>query len=302
MFKTYGKLAIGVDLGGTNIRAGIVTVDGELLVQERIQTPSQDGHLAPPDILIDAIYKCVYPLLSQGDILGVGIGCGGQFNPHTGMMLGINTDHPLFVDIPFAKMLEEKLSCPVYVDNDVKAAAYAELKCGAGRNYQQIICVAVGTFIGGALIIDGQVVNGASGLTGHLGQIMDFREGTYIEDIAGGVPMGKRAIQQGLLTKSQTTEDIFRMARNGNNNAQQFINHTAESLGIALAGLAHFIQPEVILVGGSVGIQPEYLDAINQALTARLMSNWQSIRAIPMQLGTNAGQIGAGLRVFNEIR
>ena len=301
MFAKHDKVAIGVDLGGTNIRAAVVTPNGEILSQKHSATPAEEGRLAPPDILIDAICDCVTPFINQENIVGVGIGSGGQFNPQTGMMLGVHTGHPEFINVPFVTMLEKKLSCPVFVDNDVKAAAYAELKYGAGCDYQHIICVAIGTFIGGALIIDGQVVNGGNGLAGHLGQLTDFKTGTYIEDVAGGVPMGKHAIQQGILTQNQTTEDLFQMARAGNNNAQKFIQTTGETLGVALAGLAHFIQPEVILVGGSVGIQPEYLDAINSGLAKTLMANWQSIKAIPMQLGTNAAQIGAGIRVFDEI-
>lgn len=302
MYARHDKVTIGVDLGGTNIRAAIVTANGEILSQKHRATPAEEGRLAPPDTLIDAIYACVTPLINQEKVLGVGIGSGGQFNPQTGVMLGVHTGHPEFINVPFAEKLEKRLSCPVFVDNDVKAAAYAELKCGAGQKYKNIICVAVGTFIGGALIIDGQLVNGTNGLAGHLGQLTDFNTGTYIEDIAGGVPMGKQALQEGILIQNQTTEDLFQIARAGNNKAQKFIQHVGETLGIALAGLAHFIQPDVILMGGSVGIQPEYLDAVNFGLARTLMANWQSIKAIPMQLGTNAAQIGAGLRVFDEIR
>jgi len=184
----------------------------------------------------------------------------------------------------------------------MKAAAFAELKCGAGRGYRDIICAAVGTFIGGALILDGRLVHGSSGLAGHLGQVMDFKTGTYIEDVAGGVPLGRRAVEAGIIMPGATTQDLFQQARYGDGAAKQFIHEAGKSLGYALAGLAHFIQPEVILIGGSVGIQPEYLEAINGGLAEKLMLNWQSIRAIPMQLGTNAGQIGAGLRVFDELK
>lgn len=301
MSAKHDKLAIGVDLGGTNIRAALVTIHGQILSQKQMATPAEDGRLAPPHILIGAISDCVYPLLNQGKILGIGIGSGGQFNPQTGNMLGVHTGDPEFINVPFTKLLEDKLSIPVFVDNDVKAAAFAELKCGAGVKHKHIICVGVGTFIGGALIMDGQLIHGANGLAGHLGQLLNFQTGQYIEDIAGGVPMGKRAIQEGLLQRNQTTEDLFQIARLGNENAQIFIQNTGKTLGIALAGLAHFIQPEVFLVGGSVGVQPEYIEAINSGLAENLMKNWQSIRAIPMKLGTNAAQIGAALRVFEEV-
>ncbi|MCB9450676.1 MAG: ROK family protein [Anaerolineaceae bacterium] len=301
MSANPARVAIGVDLGGTNIRSAIVTLEGIITARNRIATPLRDGQFPPPAGLVEAIADCVHPLLDTPGIAGIGVGSGGQFNPETGVMLGINTDHPDFVNQPIATMLSERLSCPVYIDNDVKAAAFAELRCGAGRGYQNIICAAVGTFVGGALILDGRVVNGANGLAGHLGQLVDYGTGVYLEDVAGGVPLGKRAIKHGLLQPGQTAEDLFKQARTGHTPSQQFIHNTGRALGYALAGLAHFIQPDVILIGGSVGLQPEYLEAINAGLQEKLLTNWRSIRALPMQLGTDAGQIGAGLRVFEEL-
>lgn len=300
MSANPARVAIGVDLGGTNIRAAVITPEGVITARNRIATPLRDGQLAPPLALVEAIADCVRPLLDTPGIVGIGVGSGGQFNPETGMMLGINTDHPDFINQPVAVMLAERLSHPVYIDNDVKAAAFAELRCGAGRGFRHIICAAVGTFVGGALILDGQVVNGANGLAGHLGQLVDYQTGMYLEDIAGGVPLSRRATAAGLLQPGQTTEDLFAQARAGHVEARHFIHETGLALGYALAGLAHFIQPDIILIGGSVGLQPEYLEAINAALQEKLLTNWQSIRALPMQLGTDAGQIGAGLRVFEE--
>lgn len=301
MSKKHDKLAIGVDLGGTNIRASVVSPNGEILLQEQILTPADHGCLAPPSDLLNAIYNCVHPLLTQENIIGIGIGSGGQFNPNTGVMLGIHTEDDRFVDIPFASHLQSRFSRPVFVDNDVKAAAFAELKYGSGQSYNHIVCVAVGTFIGGALILNGKLQHGSSGLAGHLGQLMDFNTGQYIENVAGGVAMSKQAIKLGILQPNETTKTLFTLARTGNTQAQEFIHRTGKSLGIALAGLAHFIQPDVFLVGGSVGIQSEYLAAINSGLNERLMNNWKSTRAIAMKLGTNASQVGAALRVFEEL-
>lgn len=300
MSANPARVAIGVDLGGTNIRAAIVTPEGVITARNRLTTPLRDGQLAPPAALVEAIADCIRPLLDTPGIIGIGVGSGGQFNPETGVMLGINTDHPDFVNQPVGAMLAEQLSYPVYIDNDVKAAALAELRCGAGRGYQNVICAAVGTFIGGALILNGRVVNGANGLAGHLGQLVDYETGVYLEDIAGGVPLGRRAIQHGLLRPGQTTEDLFIQARAGHAESRHFIHAAAKALGYGLAGLAHFIQPDVILIGGSVGLQPEYLEAINVGLQEKLLTNWRSVRALPMQLGTDAGQIGGGLRVFEE--
>lgn len=301
MSATQDKLAIGVDVGGTNIRAAIVTSDGKTGKQNHAATPQDNGQLAKPIVLLQVIADCVRHLLGDERIIGVGVGCGGQFNPLTGVMLGTHTDHPDFVNVPFAARLNQALNIPVFVDNDVKAAALAELRIGAGRGYRNIVFVAVGTFIGGAIALDGRLVNGTNGLAGHIGQLVDFHTGEFVEAVAGGVPMGQRAVTEGILQAGQTTEDLFAIARTGSTQAQQFIANTGRALGFALAGVAHLLQPDVILVGGSVGVQLEYLTAINTALEEKLMRNWQHIRALPMQTGTEAGRVGAGLRVFDEM-
>lgn len=299
--KSTEKLAIGIDLGGTQVRAALVTREGRIVAQEQRPTPATEGRYASPAALVQAMADCSAPLFEQADILGVGVGSGGQFNPRSGVMLSVHTGDPAFINVPIAAMLSQQLGAPVFIDNDVKAAALAELQLGAGRGYQHLICVAVGTFIGGALVMDGRIVHGAQGLAGHLGQLLDYETGTYIENIAGGVALAQRAFANGLLEPGQTTVDLFAKAESGHDEVARFIADAGRKLGVALAGLAHALQPEVILVGGSVGLQPRYIDAINAGLQAHLMPNWQSIRAIPMQLGTDAGKIGAALRVYNEL-
>lgn len=294
--------ALGIDLGGTNIRAAVVDASGTILARRRIATPDEAGALAPPAQLVAAMRDCAAPLLVEyPDCAALGVGSGGQFNTATGMMRGINTDDPRFVDYPIGAELHAALGLPVCIDNDVKMAAYAELKLGAGRGLQHLICVAVGTGIGGALIVNGDLFQGTSGLAGHLGQIPDAQSGTEIEALAGGVPLGRIAQAQGVLSTHETTEVLFAKARAGDAAAAQVIEHAGQALGRVLVGLAHALEPQRILLGGSVGIQPEYLTAINRALEAQLMPAWRSIRAVPMQLGTDAGQIGAGLRAIAEL-
>lgn len=294
--------ALGIDLGGTNIRAAIVDASGTILARRRIATPDEAGALAPPAQLVAAMRDCAAPLLVEyPDCVALGVGSGGQFNTATGMMRGINTGDPRFVDYPIGTELQAALGLPVCIDNDVKMAAYAELKLGAGRGLQHLICVAVGTGIGGALIVNGDLFQGASGLAGHLGQIPDAQSGTEIEALAGGVPLGRIAQAQGVLSTHETTEVLFAKARAGDAAAAQVIEHAGQALGRVLVGLAHALEPQRILLGGSVGIQPQYLAAINRVLEAQLMPAWRSIRALPMQLGTEAGQIGAGLRAIEEL-
>lgn len=292
--------ALGIDVGGTNIRAAIVNRAGQIIARYAMPTPvMSDGQLGLPDDIVEVITQCAQPLLIAYDVIGAGMGCGGQFNPETGLWRGINTGHPAFADYPLKEKLEASLGIAISIDSDVKTAAYGELHAGAGRGFRQLICVGIGTGIGGALIIDGRVFNGATGLAGHLGQMpIGADDDAVIEELAGGASLARIAIQAGVVETGQTTADLFALARSGHNDARDIINRAGRRLGRVLAGLSHTLEPEAILVGGSVGIQPEYLEAINQGMQAHLMVNWQHIRATPMMLGADAGQIGAGLRAF----
>lgn len=290
--------ALGLDLGGTNIRAAIVTRSGQIIARQRLDTPYMDGHMALPAALVEAMDRCARPLLDAYPVAGVGAGCGGQFDPHSGIMRGIHTGHPGFVDYPFGAALAERFGLPAWIDNDVKMAALGELLTGAGRDYRHWIGVAVGTGIGGALVLDGKLWHGAGGLAGHLGQTPDPASGQYIEAIAGGVPLGRRAVAAGLLPEGAPTRALFAQARAGDTAAGAFIAEAGRALGRVLAGLAHAIEPEAILLGGTVGLQAEMLAAVQAGLIETLMPNWQHIPLVPMALGPDAAQIGAGLRVF----
>lgn len=302
MYAQRNANVIGVDLGGTNVRAGVVSSEGEIVARQRIATPNEDGMFGPPERLIDAIAECIAPLLAAyPECRAIGVGSGGQFNPATGNCLGTNTRDARFVGFPMAQRLRDRLGLRVFIDNDVKMAAYGEMRKGGGRAFADWLFVAVGTGVGGAVVLQGNLYHGRSGLAGHLGLFPDPQTGAHIESIAGGVPLGNAARERGIIEPDETTEDLFRRARRGELQAAECIRGAGECLGRVLAGLVHTLDPECIVAGGSVGIQPEYLAAINAALEATLMPAWRSVRAVPAQLGTDAGLIGAGLCALDEI-
>ena len=287
---------IGVDLGGTNVRAAVISASGAIIERRRAATPYESGVFGPPMRLVEAVASCVRPLIdAHPECKAVGVGSAGQFNPITGRCLGINTRDPQFVDFPMSELLADALNTEVCIDNDVKMAAYSELKLGAGRGRSNWLFVAVGTGIGGALILGGQLYHGMSGLAGHLGLFPDPQSGDHIESIAGGVPLCRGAQKQGIIAPHETTETLFEQARAGDTVAADFISAGASALGRVLAGLAHTLEPELILMGGSVGIQPEYLAAVAAALQSTVLPAWRPVRVAPAQLGTDAGLIGAGL-------
>jgi glucokinase len=294
--------AIGVDVGGTNIRAAVIRDDGTILARNHAPTPGAEGEFPDPEALAAAISACAAPLrAAHPQCKVVGIGSGGQLNPHTGHFRGINTGDPRYINYPFGERLTHLLGVPVCVDNDVKMAALAELRLGAGRGLTHVLCVAVGTGIGGALIVDGRLFHGRGGLAGHLGQFPDATTGVQIESLAGGVPLGRIARERKLIAEHETTQVLFQHARAGDLAASALIREAATALGRVLVGLTHALEPEAILMGGSLGVQPEYIEAINAALDACLMPAWRDVRARSMALGTDAGQIGAALCALERL-
>lgn len=292
--------ALGLDLGGTNIRAAIVTLEGQIVARAYAPTPYTSGQLAIPAAWVETIAHLAAPLLAAFPVVGIGLGAGGQYNPTQGLLRGIMTGDPRFVDYPIASRLTESLRMPVYVDNDVKMAALAELHYGAGRGMRHLICVGVGTGIGGALILDGKLYHGSSGLAGHIGQMLSFESGHWLEAIGSGEALRWEAEADGIIQEGETGETLFLLVRAHNAGARALVREAAAQVGRALAGLAHVIEPEGLLIGGTVGVQPEFLEALNSGLRAALMPNWRHITAQAMLLGPDAGQIGAAARVFSE--
>jgi predicted NBD/HSP70 family sugar kinase len=295
------ELALGLDMGGTNIRAAVITRSGQIVARRRLPTPyDEDGALALPPVWVEVMAECAAPLLAEYDVIGAGLACGGQFDPWTGRLRGTFIGDARYENHPVGEMLRERLGLPVVVDNDVKMAALGELMIGAGQGYRCLVCVAVGTYVGGGLILDGCLFHGSSGLAGHIGQLIDPQTGTYIQDVCGGAAMIQRAITRGILQPGEDGQALFEQARAGIKAAQAHIHETGVYLGRALAGLCHAIEPEVILMGGTVGLQPEFRVAVGAGLAGCLLPNWQHITVKPVALGADAGQIGAAQRVFLE--
>lgn len=292
--------ALGLDLGGTNIRAARVDRAGRIVARARVATPYDGDRLAPPDAWVAALAECARPILAEGPVIGAGLASGGQWDPATGTLRGIHTGDPAFINYPLAARLSAALDLPVWADNDVKMAALAELHLGAGRGRRHLLCCAVGTGIGGALIVDGKLFHGAGGLAGHIGQVPQFETGAHIEDAAGGVFIGRRAVAAGIIPPGADTAALFAAARAGDGRAAALIAEAGAMLGRALAGLAHVFEPEALLLGGSVGVQPEYLAAVNAGLAGALLPNWAHLRAEAMALGPDAGLIGAAWRVLSQ--
>jgi glucokinase len=292
--------AIGVDVGGTKIGAGIVDPQGRVLEKRLASTlPKRGGEAVMQDVLElaeqlrDATRRQGWNLRA----LGVGV-C--ELVDTSGRVVSSQTLswRGLPVREQFARL------APAILDADSRAAAFCEARCGAGRAFRSFLYVTVGTGIGSSLVLDGVPYVGAQGCTGTLAsapmRVLHPEEGTLtgavLEDVASGPALVARYNQQAEAMLARA-EDVLSAATAGNEIAAQVVDTAAASLGATIALLVNVLDPEAVIVGGGLGAAPGfYWERLAPAIRAHIWSDVH--RGLPLLQaahGADAGFIGAAL-------
>ncbi|MCJ7714925.1 MAG: ROK family protein, partial [Anaerolineales bacterium] len=162
---------IGCDLGGTNIKAGLVDLEGgSVLLAKSIPTLSIEGHDAVIDRIVDLIFSIISESgFDKSEIFGLGVSAPGVIDPTSGTTLFLPNLTDQWRDVPLGKMLNNALGLPVTLLNDVRAITYGEYIYGAGKGVNRMACFAIGTGVGGGLVLNGDLVLGFEGSAGELG-------------------------------------------------------------------------------------------------------------------------------------
>ena len=163
---------IGVDVGGTNIKLGLVAPSGKIIAKTNLITKSYVHH---PRHLIDALVAAIRALLLENgktlkDIAGIGIGLPGLIDVPKGNVIFM-PNIPGWKNIPLRRIIQTQLKLPVFIDNDVNLVALGEWKLGAGKGYKNLVCITLGTGVGGGLILDGALYRGEGFVAGEIGHI-----------------------------------------------------------------------------------------------------------------------------------
>ncbi|MDT9026919.1 ROK family protein [Rossellomorea yichunensis] len=289
-------LRVGVDLGGTNIRAALLDEKGTILREVREKT---EAHLGPVRIIAKLI-SVVERVKGEEKVRGIGIGCPGPLDAKTGIILS-PPNLPGWDMIPLASMVEEHFQLPVKVDNDANVAAVAEAILGAGSGCESVYYLTVSTGVGGGFVINGKVFQGANGYAGEVGNMIVVPNGVKhpalnagaLETLASGTAIGVAGKAKGI---HGGAEAVFREAKALNKVAQTIVNEAIEYLAVAIANLTHAINPEVFVVGGGVMNSEEQVllplrGKVKEYVYPGLK---ESVNIIPAKLGSNSGVIGAG--------
>jgi glucokinase len=305
---TPSPVLIGVDLGGTSIRAAVAIGDvthGEPVVRD---TPSREG----PAAVLDAVAECAREAADSAHIRGLAIGIPGPLDPGSGVvhnapnMTGWN-------EVPAAAMLSERVGCPVVICHDAAAAGYAELKAGAGRGAQYLLFITVSTGIGGALFTGGDLYAGATGSAGEVGHTPISDDGPRcgeghpgcLEGTSSGTAIAARARAelaagrasslQGVDPASIDARAIATAANAGDELALQVFNDAGHALGRAIGGFINVLAPDVLVIGGGLIRAGDLLlkPARVAATEIAFEIPYRRCKIVTAALGTDAGLIGA---------
>jgi glucokinase len=306
---------LGIDLGGTNIKGGVVDDRGRALSFVHMETEAERGPEAGLERLAEVGRRAVESSgVGWADVAAVGLGSPGTMDIQEGLLLD-PPNLPGWVNWPIRQKLAERLGKPTVLQNDANAAAYGEYWVGAGRDTKSLVLFTLGTGIGGGIIDHGRIVEGRHSHGAECGHIIIQMENArlcscgqygHLEAYASATALVKRAqealatedsppLRQALAENRLTSRAIAEAAAAGDPLARRLIRETAHYLAVGAVSLMHTIDPDMVLFsGGMIAAGPTFLDAIRSDIRAMAFPVPAARTQIAYaELGGEAGVIGA---------
>jgi glucokinase len=294
------SLAVGIEIGGTKLQAGVGLRDGKLLaLVRRAVDPSKGGsgiREQIPSLIEEAISKAG---CSPKDLTGLGVGFGGPVDTTRGRIL---VSHQIegWSDFPLREWLGRKAEVPVVLQNDAKTAALAEATLGAGKGFRRIFYITVGSGVGGGLVIDGVPDVGQGLGAGEIGHTWvpdpDSGKPDKLEHVASGWSIGKRGSRR--LGRELSGAEVAALAAQGDAAAKRVVEESAEALAVGIGNVLALLHPERFIVGGGVALMGDLWWApLRRALSERFAFKpfAESYEVVSSALGEEVVVIGAVL-------
>ena len=286
-----------VDIGGTNIKYGVVSEEGKAVSDFKTDTEAAKGG----EHLIQKVTKAVASLLQENfTISGICISTAGVVDPGTGCVVYANDNLPGYIGTNWKRTLTEHFHLPVSVCNDVHAAGAAEAWVGAGKGCRNFLCIAIGTGIGGCAFVDGHLFTGPHYRALALGYMNTAGDGEIYEKKASAAALVKK------ITLSTSDGDVngmnaFTRAKSGNPAYAECLDDWFDELAKGIADAVFCFDPELIVIGGAVSKEGQpLLDRIHFSLERYVPEYFLSgIELKSAECGNLAGMVGA---VFNTVR
>lgn len=281
---------LGIDLGGTAIKVGRFTQDGTCVQALTVSTPQPSTPEAVLGVLLDAIAQ-VDP---NQQAIAIGVGMPGPADA-AGRIARVAINLPGWVDVPLSDWLEEKTGRSTVVANDANCAGLGEAWLGAGRCYNDMILLTLGTGVGGAIILNRRLFVGSEGAAGELGLIALNPEGPLCNSGNRGSLEQYVSAQAIRRRTGQEPHELGRLATAGDRSALEFWQSYGRDLGIGLSSLIYVLTPEAIVIGGGVSgsadfFFPSALAEIEQRVHP---SSRGGVKLLKAELGNQAGMVGA---------
>lgn len=287
---------IGIDIGGTNLRAAVISKEGKII--ENFKTENEVLKGAPYNL--DKLVNYITTEWKDYEIEKVGVGAPGPLDLKIGKIIN-PPNLKGWENFNVTEYLKERLKIPVKVNNDANVAGLGESIFGSGRESQSVFYITVSTGVGGALIMDGKIVNGAHSQAGEIHNMI-INEDTYshsglnkggLEGQCSGVNIAR--IASNVYGKTLTTKEVFDYYENNDEKAVKVIENWVNNISIGIANIITVIDPEVIIIGGAVLIYNTYLLTKIIECVKIKVSTPEIVDIRIAQMGDNAGLVGAAM-------
>lgn len=308
------RLVIGIDIGGTNLRGAVVDSKGNIQKRYSISSEANIGI----DNLIDNLIHLISNLRSDYKIAGIGIGIPGILDSKNGILTqapNINVAN----NYPIRKVLSKRIKpkVPIFIENDANCAAFGEFKFGAGKGLNSLIMLTLGTGVGGGIILNKEIWNGAYGMGGEIGHIKIYPGGikcncghrgcleSYSSQ-AGIYNMVKKGRKENRINKTlsdliksthkdKLPELIFRQAKNGSKFSVKLWEEFGTALGIGISSITNLLNPEIVVIGGGItGAWQFFIPSLKKTVKENTLSGpYKKLKISRSKLKDDAGILGA---------
>ncbi|MDD3087824.1 MAG: ROK family protein [Candidatus Omnitrophica bacterium] len=299
------RYIIGIDLGGTNLKVALLDLKYNIKDREVLGTRS---FLEKEELISGIVYSInriiKYNGLDKTDILGVGLGLPGPVDTRQGVVHFL-PNVPGWKEVRLRDILKKRIGLAVFLDNDAKVMALAEHRLGAARGFNNVLCMTLGTGIGGGIIIGGKLYRGfnnAAGEVGHLpinerGLSCNCGRSGCLEAYIGNSRILNSARKE--FKRDISLEELSLLAAKGNRQAIKIWRNVGKRLGFALAGVVNILNLDAVVMGGGVSNAGRVLfDSAKESLQNQAMSvQGGHVKIFRAKLGNNAGLIGAAIMV-----
>ncbi|AGF59014.1 glucokinase [Clostridium saccharoperbutylacetonicum] len=287
---------IGIDIGGTNLRAAVISKDGDIVEIFKVENEVEKG----PTYNLDKLVNHIKGQWSNYEIEKVGVGVPGPLDLKEGKLLNpVNLKG--WRNFNIKNYLSEKLNLPVKVNNDANVAGLAESLVGSAKNCESVFYITVSTGVGGALILENKIINGAHSQTAEIYNMI-INEDRYshsgankggLEGQCSGINIARIASEA--YGKKLSTKEVFELYKSNDKKAVQVIENWIDNISIGIANIISVVDPETVVIGGAVLIYNTYLLPKIIECTKTKVADPSMVDIRIAEIGDNAGLIGAAM-------